>query len=137
MPALYTQIHLNISIIASCVPFLKPFTDSLQTGLLTSDLHTLTPSSTRYASRLKLRTLGKTYGSSGPRSVPQNKDRWMAGSVLDATIHTRIEGNQRGESSASRGTSEEGLVIKETVTVRVETHALSEENAGKDGERNI
>lgn len=34
---------MNLSIIVACIPFLKPFMDSLQTGLLSSEVRTLTP----------------------------------------------------------------------------------------------
>lgn len=128
MTALYTQIHMNVSIILSCVPFLKPFTDSLQTGILTSDLHTLTPANTGYARNFKLRNLGKDASSGSGGS--NNKERWMGGSILDATRTARIESKARNEAATeldSRGTSEERLVIKQTVTVAVETHDRGEQ----------
>ena len=34
---------MNLSIIVACIPFLKPSMDSLQTGLLSSEVRTLTP----------------------------------------------------------------------------------------------
>lgn len=37
-PELITVIHTNYSIIASCLPFLKPFLDSLAIGLITNDI---------------------------------------------------------------------------------------------------
>ena len=37
-PELITVIHTNYSIIASCLPFLKPFLDSLAIGLMTNDI---------------------------------------------------------------------------------------------------
>ncbi|MCJ1465194.1 hypothetical protein MMC07_003810 [Pseudocyphellaria aurata] len=43
--AITTIVHINISIIVSCIPFLKPVMDSLQTGVLASDLRTTRHSS--------------------------------------------------------------------------------------------
>jgi hypothetical protein len=55
--ALFTVIHVNVNNIITCVPFLKPGIDRLNTGTLTSDVHLLVPfgvgssSATAYASR--------------------------------------------------------------------------------------
>lgn len=38
--AIMTETHVNLSVIVSCIPFLKPVTDSLQTGALASNIHT-------------------------------------------------------------------------------------------------
>jgi hypothetical protein len=130
MPTLYTIIHMDISIIVTCIPFLKPFTDNLQTGVLAGDLHTYASEGRQYgayAGRITLRKLDKDVSSaSGGSKV---KGRWMAGSVLDATRSTKIESTSRKrtvEGSSSRGTSQEGLVIRQTVTVDVETQSRGE-----------
>lgn len=38
--AIMTETHVNLSVIVSCIPFLKPVMDSLQTGALASNIHT-------------------------------------------------------------------------------------------------
>lgn len=130
MPALYTQIHMNMTIIISCIPFMKPFTDSLQTGILASDLHALTRGTGihgGYADRIKLRELGKSV-STGSGSAP-SKRRWVGGSLLDTTGLTRVEETSRQQSiqdGGSRGTSEERLVIRQTTTIAVETQDREE-----------
>jgi hypothetical protein len=130
MTVLYTLLHMDISIIVSCIPFLKPFTDNLQTGILAGDLHTYTAGGReygRYSDRIKLRHLGKKVLSTSSGS--NEREKWMAGSVLDATMSTNIESTSRQLPTTglgSRGTSEEGLVIEQTVTVAVETQDRSE-----------
>ncbi|MCJ1456073.1 hypothetical protein MMC28_006430 [Mycoblastus sanguinarius] len=37
--AVVTVAHINLNTIVTCFPFIKPITDSLQTGILMSDLH--------------------------------------------------------------------------------------------------
>ena len=39
LPTLAIQIIQNLSIITACIPYLKPFLDSLQTGMLGSEDH--------------------------------------------------------------------------------------------------
>lgn len=42
-PVLTTSIQTNLGIIVACLPFFRPFIESLESGLLTSDLRLLAP----------------------------------------------------------------------------------------------
>jgi len=128
MPSLYTEIHMCISVIATCVPFLKPFTDSLQTGLLTSDLRTITAANSSYGNWVRMRALGKDTPHSSSQKKAYGKPK-LRDDTLSTQRTTDIHSTPRDQihgDNISRGTSEEGLVIQQTTTMTVETHSLKE-----------
>lgn len=104
---------MNGSIIASCIPFLKPFAENLQTGLLTSDLHTFTPRGSRNRYRLKPLSGDEDSGSDSTYSEEHKQG-----------ITSRIQGDaglpSTNPKKGSPGSSQEALVIQQTTTLIIE-----------------
>ena len=120
-----TIFHANLSIVVMAVPFLKPFMDSLQTGILASDLRRLAPiqasglgwlSSARpFRSHKQDSSIGKTRTPSTGR---------LKGTPPGNSTFASVESNlQENERNASRD-SEEKVGIKRTRTVGVQLDPL-------------
>lgn len=115
---LITSVQANLSVITTCVPFIKPIIDSLQTGILASDIHTLT--SSRHPS-YALRWFESGSGSETRAGSVFNK--WpksnRQGNVTTATsggLEERWEGGLHNDS-------EERMIIKQTKTVAVQSES--------------
>ena len=112
--------HANLSVVVMAVPFLKPFMDSLQTGILASDLRRLAPIKTSglaWSSTRPLRSLGK----SKARSPSAGRLRGAPpGNSTYASVGPNFEGHERDESVDS----EEKMAIKQTRTVGVQLDSL-------------
>ncbi|KAL8698019.1 MAG: hypothetical protein Q9224_002049 [Gallowayella concinna] len=107
-----TSIHANLSILITCVPFIKPVMDSLQTGILASDVHATRSRHPSYA----LRWL-KDSSTQGGNSISQTWARNPAqSSSATATGGVNEEQGDRGLSVSSR----EGMIIKQTKTVAIQ-----------------
>jgi hypothetical protein len=64
-PMIFTTTHINSSVIITCIPFLKPILNGLQSGILAGDIRSLAPlgssaylfsSAHRRASELELKS---------------------------------------------------------------------------------
>ncbi|KAL8952508.1 MAG: hypothetical protein Q9222_001576 [Ikaeria aurantiellina] len=108
-----TTIHVNLSIIVTCIPFIKPVMDSLQTGILASDIHTTTRTQEPSHALRWLKessSKGKSSVSSGwPAAHPQR-------SFATVTSGPEEEQRERGLSVSSQ----DGMIIKQTKTVAVQ-----------------
>lgn len=111
---LTSSIQANLSVIVTCIPFIKPVMDSLQTGILVSDVHTtISPRHPSFA----LRWLGSssaTRAGSGSNKWPKNSTHG------NSTTATSGGPEEDGERFTGFG-SEERMVIKQTKTVAVQT----------------
>ena len=107
-----TQANLSVNV--TCIPLIKPVMDSLQTGILISDVDTtISPRHPSFA----LRWLGSssaTRAGSGSNKWPKNS---MHGNSMTATSGGPEEDGERFLGSGS----EERMIIKQTKTVAVQT----------------
>lgn len=120
--AITTIVHVNLSIIVSCIPFLKPFMDSLQTGVLASDLRTRhpIPPNGRLPISLEKISGGRKAGSgsglgsgSGSKKPIENQKHGYS-----ATATSSGNDDQR-ETTVSGTSSDEKMVIQKKTTVAV------------------
>lgn len=114
--AITTIVHVNLSIIVSCIPFLKPFMDSLQTGVLASDLRTRhpIPSNGRLPISLEKISGGRKAGlGSDSRNPMENQKHGYS-----ATATSSGNDDQR-ETTVSGTSSDEKMVIQKKTTVAV------------------
>ena len=110
LSVMMTSIHVNLSIVVACIPFIKPVMESLQTGLLASDVHTAAPlQRPNYA----LRWLKESSTRAGVPTWPINPN---PRSSTEINGPDGEEHGQRGLSISSR----ERMVIKQTKTVDIE-----------------
>ena len=112
---LASSIQANLSVIVTCIPFIKPVMDSLQTGILVSDVHTTV--SARQPS-YALRWLGNgstTRVGSSFNMWPKNSRH---GNSTTATSGGRSEEDR--ERVLGFG-SEERMIITQTRTVAVQS----------------
>ena len=118
-----TAIHINLSVIVTCLPFLKSVIDSLQTGHLASDLRVL--GTNQLSHQHALSYLGKSGRSGGVRSPGATKHfRGRGEDVFSATgtVGSRVERKpweREGRMEADDG-SMERMVIKHTTTMEVQ-----------------
>ena len=107
---LLTAIHANYSIIASCLPFLKPLTDSLAVGLITNDVRVPIGPDNPVTNKAKMNSLAILSGS------------WSH-SQHSATGNTATASGGKGNNvelhDLERYGSQERMVIKETKTTVV------------------
>ena len=112
-----TVAHINLSIIVSCIPFLKPFMDSLQTGVLASDLRSRHPIPT--SSRLPV-ALEKSSGRearSGSNDLIENQKHGYSATATSSADDRR--------NTLSGTSSDEKMVIQKETTVAVHYGDLS------------
>ena len=107
-----SSIQANLSVIVSCMPFIKPVIDSLETGILASDVHTT--SSARKQS-YPLRWLGSSSGAKGDSGYSKRPKKSRQGNSATATSGGYEGQRERGLSIGS----EERMIIKQTKTVAV------------------
>ena len=117
--AIVTIFHANLSLVVMAIPFLKPFIDSLQTGILASDLRRLAPiksSGLGWSSARPFRSLGKD-SSSKLRSPSRGRlEGAPPGNSAFASMGSQSQGHER-EASVD---SETKMGIKQTRTVGVQ-----------------
>ncbi|KAL8918447.1 MAG: hypothetical protein Q9208_007353 [Pyrenodesmia sp. 3 TL-2023] len=110
-----TSIHVNLSILLSCMPFVKPVMDSLHTGILASDIHTMRPIQ---CSNHAVRWLREGRST---RSEKLGSAFELSRSRIPRSYTTTAEGNE--EEHGERGLSvspQERMVIKQTTTIAVQ-----------------
>lgn len=111
--AMATTIHVNLSIIVTCIPFIKPVMDSLQTGILASSIHATTKTQEPSHALRQLKqssTKGKSSVSSGWPGTHTQRSFAISTSGLE-------------EAQRDRGlsvSSQDGMIIKQTKTVAVQ-----------------
>jgi hypothetical protein len=118
---LIMEIHVTFSIITACIPFLTPVMNSLQTGILSSDLRSLPGRQTAqgYRYNYPLGSIGK--GSSGLYSSRgSHASQAWAKSRNPSNNVTITTGTQDGdlidENQNGRNGSEDRMIIKQTTT---------------------
>ncbi|KAI4221145.1 MAG: hypothetical protein LQ349_007916 [Xanthoria aureola] len=108
-----TTLHVYLSVIVTCIPFIKPVMDGLQTGILASNVHTTT--------RTQEPSLALSWlkgNSTGERSA--GSPAWP-GTQTQRSFATVASGPE--EAQRDRGlsvSSQDGMIIKETKTVTVQ-----------------
>ncbi|MCJ1351581.1 MAG: hypothetical protein MMC33_001565 [Icmadophila ericetorum] len=118
-----TSVHINLSVIVTCLPFLKSVFDSLQTGHLASDLRTLgsSPLSHRHALSY-LKKPDRSAGVASPQATKQFRGRGEDTFSAVATVNSKAEGKpwEREGWRNLNGGSKERMVINHTTTMEVE-----------------
>ena len=108
---LTTIIHINFSIMVSCVPFLKPVMDSLQTGVLASDLRTRTPVPSSSRLPISLEKITRKIGSGSMKLIESESQGYSATAMSS--------GNDDQRDVLSGSSSKEKMVIQKQTTVAV------------------
>lgn len=108
---LTTIIHINFSIIVSCVPFLKPVMDSLQTGVLASDLRTRNPVPSSSRLPISLEKISRKIGSGSKKLIESESQGYSATATSS--------GNDDQQDVLSGSSSKEKMVIQKQTTVAV------------------
>lgn len=134
---LCTQLEMNISIVASCVPYLKPFFESLQGGMLSIEVGRHSPSRTRshlskgsYAMD-RLSSNGKDASSERAgfgtqRSLRPDADLFRNHTTVTmAVVDRRADGD--GDSDTTAGSDK--MIIKQTREWRVDYNDKQQESA--------
>ena len=119
-----TIFHANLSIVIMAVPFLKPFMDSLQTGILASDLRRLAPIQTSglgWSSARPFRSL-KQGSSAGKVRTPSTGK--LEGAPPGNSAFASVGSNLQGHGRDASVDSEEMVGIKQTRTVGVQLDPL-------------
>ena len=98
--AVLTVAHINLNVIVTCLPFIKPVTDSLQTGILASNL--CGELSAGHSSHL-MKPLGNTSSASAPK-----------GRRLFTPGESKISKNR-----IPTGQSEERIIVQQEFSVDV------------------
>ncbi|KAL9102559.1 MAG: hypothetical protein Q9163_002309 [Psora crenata] len=110
-----SSIHVNLSILAACMPFIKPVMDSLQTGILASDVHATNPNPDRNP-KYALRWLGSSSADRTESELITPRDS-LHGSRATVTSGESGEPWQRGSSNGSQ----ERMIIRKMQTVEVQS----------------
>ncbi|MCJ1426815.1 hypothetical protein MMC29_004718 [Sticta canariensis] len=108
---LTTIVHINFSIMVSCVPFLKPVMDSLQTGVLASDLRTRTPVPSSSRLPISLEKISRKIGSRSMKLMESESQAYSATAMSS--------GNDDPRDVLSGSSSKEKMVIQKQTTVAV------------------
>ena len=111
--ALITSIHVSLSITVSCIPFIKPVMDSLETGILASDVHS---SSQDAKSGYALRWPGTSSPGKARPGAMKGPEASNHGNCV--TVSTDIDNEDRA-GDLNMG-SRDQLVIKQTRTAAVD-----------------
>ena len=118
-----TSIHINLSVIITCLPFLKTVIDSLQTGLLASDLRILGPN--RMSHHHALGYLGKGARLAGQPVPASNKrfgdreDKYSATATVGSGPKENPWNNEGGRR-LDLDSPKEKMVINHTTTMSVQ-----------------
>ena len=100
---LLTSLHVNMSVLVTCIPFLKPIINGIQSGILAGDIRSLATIDSNYLFTSSRRMKAKWGESEGSTAMKKLK-----------SINTK-ESTQR-----LRSESEEKMVIQETREVDIE-----------------
>ena len=104
---LVTEIDMNLSVIVACIPFTKPFVDSLQGGMFNADPRILTPRRSSY-NRRKRYGLGLFSRSGGTRSNAKSffhtwNREWPGDTSSDMHEAVMVGGNMHRDLESSVG----------------------------------
>jgi hypothetical protein len=118
--ALVTSVHVNFSVIFTCLPFLKTVMDNIQTGLLAGDVHIGHPN------QLSGYRLGKSanYPANGGMSITAERRNPSCSHGYLATIRKDSYRSQRGRGYS--GASDERMVINQTTTISLKSDHIHE-----------
>lgn len=112
-------VHVNYSIIASCIPFLKPMIDALSVGLLSNDIHVPIDSdhTTTTLKQKPFNPFGILGAKSANARAPSTGSKYQS-SGYSATA-TATNRNERELSDVERYGSRDRMVINQTKTTTV------------------
>lgn len=108
---LLTSLHVNMSVLVTCIPFLKPIMNGIQSGILAGDIRSLATIESHYL----FNRSGALRGSRGESGglISMNKMKPL---------------NAKLSIPGPKSESEERMVIRETREVDVRTGSLSTPN---------
>ena len=120
---LVTSVLVNVSIVITTIPFIKPIMDGLQTGILASDLRSMGGSAL-------LRSTSYPLGPINKRKTASNSNHTdhlgrHPGVVHSASATSNMKDTEWG--SKARLTSSEDMIIRQSTTVAV--HFAGRESA--------
>ncbi|MCJ1355582.1 MAG: hypothetical protein MMC33_005574 [Icmadophila ericetorum] len=119
-----TQIIVNLSVVVACIPFLKPFLDSLQTGAISGNIR-LKPLSDNSAAKKAANSLRsrKDNAGNGASFHFGSQHNWMDSSITHTTLIT-TDGHSEPVTANGSSNSSESMRIKQTtgVTVQFESY---------------
>lgn len=95
---LLTSIHANLNIVLTCIPFLKPVMDGIQSGILASDIRSLAP----------ITSSGYLFSTNRKRSGKPEGFELENGHTADCST-----------AGAKQGNSEESMAIKRTREISI------------------
>lgn len=107
-----SSVQANLSVIVSCMPFIKPVMDSLETGILACDVHT---TASARKQNYALRWLGSSSAAKGDSGFNKPLKKSRQGNSTTATSGGYEGQRERGLSIGS----EERMIIKQTKTVAI------------------
>lgn len=109
-----TSVHINFSVIITCLPFLKTIMDSLQTGFLASDIRVVSPG--HFSSHRS-----ESYGlKSGSRAGLDKTQRFKSEGYGYSANRAADEGEQKHQPESLDSSSEERMIINQTTTMTVQ-----------------
>lgn len=113
-----TSLLVNTSIIITAVPFLKPVMDSLQTGILTGDLRSMSGQAIMRSTSFPLGPVGKNIQGKGEQPNAWKMSKGLGHSV---TAVSAADDPHRRVNSGSDGSTERMVILQEsTVSVQYE-----------------
>ena len=132
---LVTLAHVNASILVACIPFLKPFMQGLDSGLLTSDLRVRGPPRSHAINTSSDNRMEKSNRSKGhPLKTMPVKNVFDSGSfsihqLRDDRIHHQVDITHDPPAHDSESRTSAGsdtMIIKRTAAFNVEHETVGE-----------
>ena len=116
-PALMTSIHINFSVIFTCLPFLKNVIDNMQTGMLAGEIHVRSPA----------QISGHKIGRSGnPAAYGLSVASAGRGGGHDHSYLASVDRERQGYNKLRFDeSSQERMVINQTTTIHLESSSVS------------
>lgn len=105
---LFTSLHVNMSVVVTCIPFLKPIISGIQSGILAGDIRSLATIDSHHLFTRSRTTMGNKVESEGSIALKKMKSL-----------------NTKRSAMGLKSESEERMVIRETREVDVRTAASS------------
>ncbi|KAF2140424.1 uncharacterized protein K452DRAFT_231004 [Aplosporella prunicola CBS 121167] len=146
-----SQVVQSLGIVFACIPYLKPFFSSLESGLVRTDHHPLTAFNTLYAqdpdktlqssqASVRAKSTGKSTRNSTTKNSSRNsgrssfalspfhKKKALDSSAIIFQAHTesRAEAGERRSSWDNASTSSRARIIRQTQTWKVESMVSNE-----------
>ena len=120
-----TIIHTNGSVIASCLPFLKPVADSLDIGLMKNDIQVPLGSDDANAGANRMNPFSISNGREISRTTNAHRYNWDAkpgDNFTSTAAAARDQEHQLQEFKQSH--SQDRMVIKQTKTTDVSSYPI-------------